>query len=200
MGFIAKVLAFSRRNVGGVSVPEVRVDGGGGNDQTAGHWASPGDDSPPLPIDDSFHVNGGGSGQAGAVGYQDTKNAGRALPGERLLYARDAEGNVVLEIYMQRSGELLIESTAGMNITLKTTGTCILDAPDVRLGTMAGKQVACVGDLVAVSVPPMMAALIAAPTVPTHVVIPAPPVLPTATGGVPASGQIISGSSVTKSA
>lgn len=200
MGFIASVVAFARETVNGTSVPTTRIDAGGGNDSTAGHWASPGDDSPPLPADDAFCVDGGGTGRSGAVGYQDPKNAGRALPGERLLYARDQSGEIVLEIYMKNSGELLIESTAGRDITIKTTGTCILDAPDVRLGSMAGKQVACVGDLVAGSTPVLAAALIAAPTVPTHVVIPTPPATPTASGGVPIVGQIISGSSVTKSA
>lgn len=194
MAGIGDVIAYANEDVDGTSVPTVRIDEGGGNAKTAGHFGPAGDDSPPLPDDVAVHVDAGGSGRKQAVGYQDPKNPSKANPGERLLRARNPQGEVVLEVWLKGDGSFVVESHTGAALEMKTSGTVVLNAPDVRLGTLAGKAVACVGDLVAVSVPSLLS------SAPGAAVVPAPPVLPNPNGSYPAVGQIISGSSVTKSA
>jgi hypothetical protein len=146
MAFLADVIAFAREVINGVSVPVTTVDRGSGRNSTAGHFGPAGDDSPPLPDDVSVCVEGAaGSGSTTAVGYQDPKNAGKALPGERLLYARNPQGGVVLEVYLKRDGSFLVESKTGAPLELKTTGAVIVDASEIKLGRTAGTGVAYEG-------------------------------------------------------
>lgn len=102
-----------------LSVERVVDDGGAGVDLKVGpmfpatvpHFSDPGEDSPPLPGDSvALDESSGSSGAEHATGYADTKNAGIAQPGEKRLYARDENGNVVSTFYLKRDGS--IELTA----------------------------------------------------------------------------------------
>lgn len=92
------------------------------------------------------------------------------VAGERVINILHADGVTKIEI---------------TPTTVTVSGSTIhVNAANVLLGTAPGRQVATVGDLVSVSVPPMANS--------GGLVVPVG-VPPTAVGGVPALGQIISG-------
>lgn len=82
-------------------------------------------------------------------------------------------------------GDQITVSATGMNqsIRVASSGRVAIESPDVRIGPGAGRQVACVGDMIAGSV----AAICASPGSP---LVPNPAGTPT----VPVAGRIISGS------
>lgn len=91
---------------------EVKVDLGG-ELATLEHFASPGEDSPPLPdVDVAAVADGVGTGALQSAGYADTKNPGKAEPGERRTYARNSSGTVTAEIWSKANGDVEIKSIA----------------------------------------------------------------------------------------
>ncbi len=187
MGRVGKLLSFVRRTVAGKLLDEAKVDTGGGAIHTVQHYADPGDDSQPLPGDFPFLAETGGAGEHGAVGWHDTTTPRKAGPGEKRIYARSAAGTASVEFWMKASGEVHLEVFTVQPMYLKSLGPVIVDSPDIRVGDETASQpLARVGDLVAGSVNALSGA-------------PGSPILPlggapTATGGVPFVGQIISGS------
>ena len=109
MGLIAIVRKFAR--VGKYS--EATVDPGGGANITAGHFADPGDDSQPLPQDIAAIVPTARTGGGSAVGYSDPVNDKIASPGEKRIYARDASGAVVSDIWLQDDSSIILRNGAG---------------------------------------------------------------------------------------
>lgn len=154
MGRVAEVLAATRRVIRGIPVLSIGLARGGGANTTADHYGPSGDDSPPLPGDFAHSSAGPGSGQEQITGYHDPKNAGQAIPGEKRLYARNEDGEIVGTIWMKRDGTIRIETDAPV----------IVDSPDVRLGD-GSAPVATAGDLVAVTVPLLVCAAPGAPAV-----------------------------------
>lgn len=149
MSLLADVIAFVREVVNGVSVPVTSIDRGAGRGSSSYHFGPSGDDSPPLPGDVAACLERvAGNGSTAAVGYQDPKNAGKALPGERMMYARNPQGEVVLEVYLKGDGSFLVESKTGSAIELKTSGTVIVDASSIKLGRTASTGVAYEGAIV----------------------------------------------------
>jgi hypothetical protein len=182
---IATVVTVERDNDGPPTL-DVRVDSAG-DSNTTDHFDSAGVDAPPLPGDSVLLVQQDGEGEEAVSGYHDPKNAGVAEPGERRTYARDAEGTLVCEVWLKKDGSVHIEAHETARVFVKTPGPVIIDSPDIRLGDEeSSRAIACVGDMVAGSIK----ALSAAPGSP---ILPAAGA-PTATGGVPFVGQIISGS------
>jgi len=106
MGLIGTVLEFVRTLVQGRHVAETKFDPGGEPNLTAEHFAPPGDDAHPLRDDKLFAAQAPGSGAYAVVGYIDTRNAGTAGPGEKRLYARDDDGNVVGVLYLTSGGPI----------------------------------------------------------------------------------------------
>ncbi len=189
MGRTGTVVSIERETEGDLEVVNVQCDPGGGATVTAEHFGAPGDDGLPLPGDTASLQEGAGAGVEHAVGYVDPANAGKAEPGERRLYAREADGTPACEIWLKGDGSILIKvlKTGGAPIDIESDGVVNVKSPDVRLGsTPGGRQVACVGDVVVGSIH----ALCAAPGSP---IVPVPPAVPTATAGVGFSGQIVSG-------
>jgi hypothetical protein len=192
-GKLAKVVSFERRG----AEEDVVVDTGGGALVTAAHLAGAGEDSPPLPGDVAALDDSSGSGNQQVTGYHDPLNTGKADEGEKRIYGRNAAGETVGEIWI-RDGSLLVQAKIGDNeisltldldtgiATLKTP-TFKVEADSIILGKGAGREVACVGDLVAVTVPQLLS------TAPGNPTVPVPPTAVTATGGTVAAGQIISG-------
>lgn len=93
---------------------EVVVDEGGGELVRADHVEPAGDDSQPLPGDKAVTVDAPGAGGQQAVAYYDAKNAGKAGPGEKRIYARDAGGNVVASWWLKSDGSVELENAGGI--------------------------------------------------------------------------------------
>lgn len=107
MGGIARVVGVERSTVDGVPVVNVIADPGGEANANYEHFAPAGDDSPPLPDDAVAYVDGEGEGQALAAGYNDTKNAGTAAPGEKRIYGRTPDGTLVNEFWLKGDGSFV---------------------------------------------------------------------------------------------
>lgn len=122
MAFIADVLSFVREAVNGQQAPRVKVDQGGGNTSTPGHFADAGDDSQPLPTDVAVCVDGPGSGSAQVVGYQDPVSSPKAGAGEKRIYARSGPGAEACEVWLKATGEVVVTNGVG-TLTLAPDGT-----------------------------------------------------------------------------
>jgi len=183
MGRIATVLEFIRETVGTNEIAQVKGDPGGGAAFTAQHFDGTGVDAQPLTGDIMATGDSPGTNSQHITGYADPKKRGKASQGERRLYCRDAStGEEVGELWLKNDGTLAIDMTVATSIKSPVVN---LDSPDVRLSDAAGADIMRVGDLVAVTVPPMVAGL-----------VPVTPVLPihaSPTGGILAAGQGISG-------
>jgi hypothetical protein len=191
MGRIAEVLSVERSGAGAL----VKVDPGGGANVSAEHFGDSGDDSLPLPGDFTALEESAGAGAEQVSGYHDSKNEGKAKPGEKRIYSRSTAGTPVAEIYLRDDGRIVIEvlKTGGASLLIKSAGTVVIDSPDIRIGNESASQpIARVGDLVAVTVPQLLSAAPGSPCVPV------PPTAVTPTGGYVAAGQIISGKSGAK--
>jgi hypothetical protein len=84
--------------------------------QLADLFSSSGDDSPPLEDDRIILVKVDGTGKFAAVGVLSISQG--AKPGERIIYARDADANLVSKISMLDDGSVALE--ADDNISVKT--------------------------------------------------------------------------------
>ena len=93
--------------------PEVRVDNAG-DTSTAEHFAPSGCDAPPLDGDFAALTDAPGAGGQQAVGYNDTKNQGKAKPGEVRHYARDANGAIVGWFWAKGDGTVVLENEQGV--------------------------------------------------------------------------------------
>lgn len=137
MGIIAKVLS-----VVGI---DVKADRGSNDNVTAQHFSSPGDDSLALPGDYCALSGATGTGRQTAVGYRDGKNEGLAAPGEKRIYARDADGAKVGSMWLKSDKTVVIENGLGV-INMLPTGDVFIngvkipaDGSDVILAT--GKSI-----------------------------------------------------------
>jgi hypothetical protein len=124
-GGMAPVLDVERTNdEDGTPNVEVKVELDG-TPTTLDHFADPGVDAPPLPdVDVAAVSDGPGTGRLQAAGYADTKNAGKAEPGERRTVARASDGTVTAEIWSKANGDVEITS-------LKTGGKIILNGVEI---------------------------------------------------------------------
>lgn len=104
MGVVSQVL--------GAEGKDIKSDRGSGDNVTAQHFSSPGDDALPLPGDYNALSGASGTGRQTSVGYRDAKNQGKAAPGEKRIYARDASGVLVCEVWLKNTGEINISSVA----------------------------------------------------------------------------------------
>lgn len=119
MGRTAVVVSTERVVDQGVHALEVKIDPGGGAIVTAEHFADVGSDSNPLPGDEVALESSSGAGSAQVSGYSDTRNAGTSQPGEKRIYARNAQGTVVAELWLKGNGDVDVRSIAsGGKITL----------------------------------------------------------------------------------
>ncbi len=129
MGLVAKLLSFARVTRNDANVSDVKADPGGGPNVTAEHFAAPGDDAHPLPGDYPYLAPTQQRGRFAAVGYVDPKNEQKAQPGERRLYARDAEtGEAVFEIWIKADGSGTLSNANG-SVTLDPDGGSSIVSP-----------------------------------------------------------------------
>jgi hypothetical protein len=114
---IAYVKSFERVKKGDANITDVLVDPGGKALINPEHFAACGDDSPPLDTDYAILVPTGRSGVFAVAGYVDPKNTQDAKGGEKRLYARDSEGNVVSVIWMKNDGTVVVENENATSVT-----------------------------------------------------------------------------------
>lgn len=141
MGLVARVKSFARVVRNGAQIADVKVDLGGGDIRTVEQFGPAGDDSAPLPGDSAAVIDQSGTGRMSSVGYQDPNSTPKALQGEKRIYARDANGNVVAELWLQGDGSLAIDTDSDVNIN----GVIIKSNGDVEIPTslkVAGKEIA----------------------------------------------------------
>ena len=128
MGRIAKLLSFVRVTQNTAKVSDVKVDPGGGPNVTAEHFTAAGDDSHPLPGDYVALNTDSGSGRESAIGYLDPLNEPKALAGDKRIYARDANGVLIVEVWLKNTGEATIFNANG-SITLRPDGGTVTTTP-----------------------------------------------------------------------
>jgi hypothetical protein len=121
-GVLGDVVEFLRSVIGGKQAPEAKVDRGGGDAITAYHFASPGDDSQPLPGDVAYLAPDDGTGTAHILGYQDPETTPVAEAGEKRIYARSGPGTLACEVWLKADGSVVISNDVG-SVTLGPGGT-----------------------------------------------------------------------------
>lgn len=128
MGRIARVLDFMRALRNSARVSDVTVDPGGGPNITAEHYASPGDDSYPMPDDFCLLVDTDGSGRENVAGYLDPLNTPKAGLGEKRIYARDPDGISVVEVWLKADGSAIMSNDNG-SVLLRSDGGTVTTTP-----------------------------------------------------------------------
>jgi len=181
MGLIAKLLKFTRVTRGAVRVTEATVDCTSGYLVTADHYSAPGVDSAPSPADYVLMVPAPGAGKFAAAGYLDPVNAPKAGAGEMRIYARNAAGIEICEVWCKADGTIVIAGPVGA-VTLMLDGS---------LGHWTGAVIDATGDVKTPVVPFVPGAMIslrththAVPTATALSVPPAPGTTATPTPGV----------------
>lgn len=122
MGWVAKILSFTRNMRYGVNISDVKVNLGGGENITPEHYANAGDDSYPLLTDYAYGSNIPRTGTGVVTGYLDPINTPKALSGDKRIYSRDSAGAGVSEVWLKNTGEILVSNDNG-NITLRADGS-----------------------------------------------------------------------------
>jgi len=123
MGRIVIVRDFARAiHEQGSNVSDVIVDGGGGENITAEHYADAGDDSYPLKTDYAITVNTKRKGGESIVGYADVINIPKAQSGDKRIYARDSNGDAIVDVWLKADGSANIANDNG-SITLQPDGS-----------------------------------------------------------------------------
>lgn len=192
MARIARVVAVDAEGDGGIEV--IRVDFGGGDVKTARYFQPSGDDSKPLPGDFVLLERSDGAGAWAVTGFADPDHDAKSSEGEKRLYSRDEDGNLMAEAWLRSDGTIILRVLkAGSPVVVETNGGAVtVKSPDIRLGEGASRGVARLGDLFAGATPPLISGAPGSP------VMPIPPTSVTPTGGILVSGQIISASQVAK--
>jgi hypothetical protein len=128
MGRLGEVLDYEVTESG----PETKVDVGGGEIFTAGHYDSAGVDAPPLPGDTAAIEDSTGTGAQQVSGYQDTQNDATAEPGEFRFYARNPAGVIVAEVHLQGDGTIEFSNAAGSG-KMNPDGSCEINGATITI-------------------------------------------------------------------
>lgn len=122
MGFVAKLKQFARATRHGVDLSEAEIDLGGGDIITAEHFEGAGGDSHPLEGDYVATAEVPRSGGQVVVGYFDPLYKPKTLPGEKIIYARDEEGVLIVELHLKNTGEAILQNENG-SLLLRPDGS-----------------------------------------------------------------------------
>lgn len=133
MGHLGQVLSFVRVLARSVWSTDVKLDPGGGALKTGTHFGPAGDDAHPLPGDTLIAIQTPRAGRADVVGYVDTVNPPKAEAGEKRVYARDASGAVVVEVWLKNTGEATIVNSSGY-LTLQPSGQILANGARITTG------------------------------------------------------------------
>ena len=110
MGAIAIIKSVKNIFKKGAWRVETPSDFGGGPINTLTLVLNPGIDSKPLPGDYAYSAPTRKTGEFVAPGVVDIKNEPLALEGETRIYARDASGAAVCQIWAKKDGTVLIDN------------------------------------------------------------------------------------------
>ncbi len=135
MGRFAALSQFIRKS----GRTDVRCNPGGGATVDAYHMQGAGDDSHPLPTDTAILVEVPRSRNFAAVGYNDPSNAQTAQAGERRLYARNADGEQVAEVFLRNTGQVRVSNDNGF-VDLAADGTIQADSGGATAELTPGGQ------------------------------------------------------------
>ena len=130
MGLISKLLSYTRigdRN--GAKVSDVKHDPGGGANQTGEHFQAANEDSVPLPGDYLLTVSVQRTGGQVVVGFIDPKQEQTAEPGEHRQYARNADGDQVVQLHLKKDGAAELSNAEG-SVVLNADGSIVLTTPN----------------------------------------------------------------------
>ena len=89
-----------------------------GANVTAETFAPSGDDSPPLPEDRVVLVNVDGTGNFVSVGVLSVSQG--AKPGERILYSRNSDGEVMAALKLLNDGKIEMVSPEDFSVSAKS--------------------------------------------------------------------------------
>lgn len=117
---VAQVQSFERVTDDDGETVIVKVDEVDGPLLEPENFVPCGDDAPPLPTDFAAIKESTARGTTQVVGFVDPKNKGKALGGEKRIYARDPDdGSVVAEGWLKGNGDIAFTSIkSGGKITL----------------------------------------------------------------------------------
>ena len=115
MGWITRVNSTVK------AVRDVLVNPTAGANVTAPRFGPPGDDSLPLPEDTAALISTRRRGGRAAVAFIDNTSP-VADPGEKRIYARDANGAVVASLYLKKDGTVSITGP-GASVVMAPDGT-----------------------------------------------------------------------------
>ena len=87
-------------------------------------FSSCGDDAPPLPQDRVVLVDVEGTGNACSVAA--LVHSQGAEPGEKLIYSRNDDGELVAKIHLKNDGKIEVE--ADSDVSIKTNGKLTIEA------------------------------------------------------------------------
>ena len=125
MGLIGKLLSFVRVVRNGITISDAKTNPGGGPNFTPEHFAPAGDDSHPLPGDFNYSAPTPQRGKYVVLGYVDPVNTPTANPGDKRIYARDADsGEGVVELWLKNDGSAVLTNENG-SVTLGADGTIL---------------------------------------------------------------------------
>jgi hypothetical protein len=128
MGSLGAVVSFERATTAGEQTPEVRIDRGGDEPLTAGHYTPPGVDAAPLPGDNAYAGDDVGAGVAQVTGYQDPLTPPLSAAGEVRVYSRALPGVAAAEVWAKADGTLILRNPLG-SVELAPTGKVTITTP-----------------------------------------------------------------------
>ena len=122
MGLISKVLSYTRiADRFGVKVSDVKHDPGGGANATGEHFQAANQDAVPLPGDYLLTVSVQRTGGEVVVGFIDPKQKQTAGQGEHRTYARNADGEEVVQLILKKDGSAVLSNNSG-SVSLEPSG------------------------------------------------------------------------------
>lgn len=123
VGQIGKLLSFVRSiKNNGAKVSDVTCNlGGTNNNILAENFPPAGDDSFPLTNDYVLLVPIKGEGRYQVCGYLDIKNEPKAAAGDKRIYARNANGDSVVELWLKNDESGTLSNSNG-SVTLEANG------------------------------------------------------------------------------
>lgn len=118
-----------------------------GANVTAETFAPSGDDSPPLPEDRIVLVQTDGTNNFVAVGVLSVSQG--AKPGEKILYSRDENGEVMAAIKLLNDGSIQMQTfgDAGINFTDKAGNVIETSSDGIKLTDKNGGKVTMAGKI-----------------------------------------------------
>lgn len=132
-GLTAKLLSFYRTTRGSAKLSAGKIDPGAGANRTGDVVCPANEDAVPLPGDYTAALEVQGTGRVVLVGFVNTQDTQKAQAGEKRIYARDAGGAEVVELWLKSDGSATLSNGAGY-LTLEASGEVIINGATITTG------------------------------------------------------------------